>query len=221
MDHRSKTGREEIRGQNRGRGSNRGGRGRGGQGGRGEQGGRGGQGGRGAQGGRGGGRVPIQIFQRELPSHADVRLSNKEQNALVSRFKTLSTSVADRVVRPGFGKEGTVIALRANFFALNYPKNMVLYDYPIEIEPSVKQGEKRLRKRLFDLFESAQEVAPLLHGLAHDRMQRIISQAPLPQDFSTSVAFYEEGESGPRPGGEVYRISVLEPKVLNTADLDR
>ena len=172
-------------------------------------------------GGRGGGRggAPVQIFKGDVPAQLDASVSVQEQNALIAHIKKLST--ADRVVRPGFGKSGTAITLRANFFALKYPKNAVLYDYPIEINPSVKAEEKRLRKRLFDLFEGAQEVAPYLPGIAHDRMQRIISHRRLPPDFSARIAFYEEGEAGPRPGGKVYTIGILEPKELRTADLDR
>lgn len=173
-------------------------------------------------GGRGGGRggAPIQIFEGSSVQ-PDPRLADKEMNSLISRFKTLSTAVPDRVIRPGFGKQGAVIALRANFFALKYPKDMVLYDYPLKIEPNVKAEEKRLRKRLFDLFEGTPEIAPYLQGIAHDRMQRIIAHRPLPPDFSARIAFYEEGQSGPRPGAKEYRLSIEEPKALRTSDLDR
>ncbi|KAH8109404.1 hypothetical protein DFH11DRAFT_1548366 [Phellopilus nigrolimitatus] len=99
------------------------------------------RGGGGGGGGRGRGG-PVQIFSPNAPAQPDARLSDKEQNALIASFKSLSTSVPDRVVRPGFGKRGAAITLRANFFALKYPKNVVLYDYAIEIKPAVKTEEK-------------------------------------------------------------------------------
>lgn len=177
----------------------------------------------GGGGGRGGGRggAPVQVFGGSTAPQIDSRLADKEINALVSRFKALSTSVPERVIRPGFGKQGAVIALRANFFTLKYRKGLVLYDYPLKIEPTVKAEEKRLRRRLFDLFEGTEEVAPYLQGIAHDRMQRLIAHRPLPPDFSATFPFYEEGEAGPRPGAKEYTISVEEPKMLDTDDLNK
>ncbi|THH04985.1 hypothetical protein EW145_g5129 [Phellinidium pouzarii] len=172
-------------------------------------------------GGRGRGGMPTQVFEPNTPAQPASHLSDKELNALVARFKSLSTSVPNRVMRPGFGKRGTAVTLRANFFALKYPKNVVLYDYAIEITPAVKTEEKRLRKRLFDLLDGSQEFAPYLHDIAHDRMQRLISKRVLPADFSVAVPFYEEGEAGPRAGGKTYIVKVLEPKELKSSDLDR
>ena len=83
------------------------------------------------------------------------------------------------VIRPGFGKRGTSITPLANFFALKYPKNCILYGYPVEITPPVKDEEKRLWKRLSDLFEGSREVAPYFQGIAHDRVQRLIVKQAL------------------------------------------
>ncbi|KAI5118505.1 hypothetical protein M0805_004005 [Coniferiporia weirii] len=171
--------------------------------------------------GRGRGGASVQIFESGTPAQPDNQLSDRELGALVARFKSLTTSVPDRVMRPGFGKRGAPITLRANFFALKYPKNVVLYEYAIEITPSVKAEEKRLRKRLFDLLESSQDLAPYLHDTAHDRMQRLISKRLLPTDFSVSIPFYEAGEAGPRPNSKTYTVKLLEPKELRTSDLDR
>ncbi|KAH8115128.1 Piwi-domain-containing protein [Phellopilus nigrolimitatus] len=93
---------------------------------------------------------------------------------------------------PGFGKCNAAIAVRANFFALKYPKDVVLYDYPVVIAPNV--------------------VAPYLHEIAHDWTQRLVSRSCLTADFSATVS---EGLE------RVYTVKVLEPKELMAADLDR
>ena len=125
-------------------------------------------------------------------------------------------------MRQGFGKRGSPVTLRANFFPLKYPKNAALYDYPIEISPPVKLEEKRTRKRLFALFEDSPAVSPFLNGIAHDGAQRIIAVRALPSDFSPiSINYYEEGQTGPREDSKVYTISLLEPRLLKTSDLDK
>ncbi|KAL5522335.1 hypothetical protein ACEPAF_2192 [Sanghuangporus sanghuang] len=213
---------DNQRGRGRGRGDRGGPRGRGQRGGgpppRGAS-----PSGRGSSGftrGRGG-PPQVQIFAPGTPARLDSRSTDRDLDSLISRFKNLSTSVPDRVVRPGFGKRGNAITLRANYFALKYPKDCVLYDYPIGITPPVKTELRRFRKRLFDLFEASSEVSPYLGGIAHDRVQRLIAREPLPEDFSVSVQFYDEGEPGPRPNSKVYKLSLLEPKELRSADLDR
>lgn len=122
-------------------------------------------------------------------------------------------------MRPGFGKRGVAITVRANFFALKYPKNIVLYDYAINITPNIKTEEKRERRRLFDLLESTPELAPYLHEIAHDRAQRIISRRLLPSPFVINVPFSEEGR--PQRGNKTYAVEICDPKELKSADLDR
>lgn len=172
--------------------------------------------------GRGrGGSFSISIYNPG-PARVDPRINDRDMDALISGFKKLDTK--DRVIRPGFGKRGTNVTLRANFFALNYPKNVVLYDHPLKIEPEVEQKEKRLRARLFELFEQSPVVKPYLDGIAHDKMQRLIAIRPLPKDFSATIDFYEAGEKGPRPEGSKksqYTISTLSPRELKSSDLDK
>lgn len=235
------------RGQGRGGRGGRG-QGRGGRGGQGQGGGRGGPphaprmdspsvsvsstgssgfgGGRGRGGGgppgRGGGRGgPIQIFAAGRPAQPDARLAPRELDALTSRFRQLTTSVPDRVVRPGFGKQGAAITLRANFFALKYPKNLVLYDYAVKFTPEVQTKEKRTLKRLFDLLESTTQFSPFLADIAHDRTQKLISRRRLPANLAINIPFYEEGEAGPREGGKVFAVEFTGPIEHKCSELDR
>lgn len=169
------------------------------------------------RGGRGG---PASIFNAGQPARPEDRLSSREQDALVARFRSLSAGGTDNtVVRPGFGKRGAAIMLRANFFALKYPKNVVLYDYAVTIKPSVKDEERRTRKRIFELLESTVEFAPFLHEVAHDRAQRVISRRLLPSPFVIEVPYTEEG--GSTRNNKTYTVEIQEPKELRSADLDR
>lgn len=184
--------------------------------------GRGGGGGGGGPPGRGGGRGgPIQIFAAGRPAQPDARLAPRELDALTSKFRQLTTSVPDRVVRPGFGKQGAAITLRANFFALKYPKNLVLYDYAVKFTPEVQTKEKRTLKRLFELLESTSQFAPFLSDIAHDRTQRLISRRRLPTNLAVSIPFYEEGEAGPREGGKVFAVEFTGPIEHRCSELDR
>ncbi|KAH8110017.1 hypothetical protein DFH11DRAFT_1746682 [Phellopilus nigrolimitatus] len=74
-----------------------------------------------------------------------------------------------------------------------YPKDVVLYDYPVVIAPDVVS-------------------AAVPHEIAHDCTQRLVSRSRLPADFFATVS---EGSE------RVYTVKVLEPKELRAADLDR
>lgn len=181
--------------------------------------GRGGGGGGGGHPGRGGGRGgPIQIFAAGRPAQPDARLAPRELDALTSKFRQLTTSVPDRVVRPGFGKQGAAITLRANFFALKYPKNLVLYDYAVKFTPEVQTKEKRTLKRLFELLESTSQFAPFLSDIAHDRTQRLISRRRLPTNLAETLPLAYLFMKKVKPVlGKVARYSLLNlPDLLST-----
>lgn len=171
--------------------------------------------------GRGRGGPPsVRVFSPG-PAQLNPRIE-QEAEALAAQLKNTSLSDKNRVVRQGYGKRGTAVSLRANFFPLKYPKDCKLYDYPIEINPPVKLEEKRTRKRLFSLFEASPAVLPFLKGIAHDGAQRIIAMRELPPDFSpVSITYYEDGQTGPREDSKVYTISLLGPRILKTSDLDK
>ncbi|TDL21938.1 Piwi-domain-containing protein [Rickenella mellea] len=201
-----------TRGGGRGRGQGRGG----GRGGRGNASSSGASGPRGAPRGRGG---PPGLFTPVNASTTlEPRLSAREQDALISSFNSLTTAEG-RPVRPGFGKLGTAIKVRANFFAVKYPKNTILYDYTVNITPKTDVG--RLKKRIFELLEGSVDLAPFLHDIAHDRSQRVVSRRKLPDPFVINVPFYEDGEGQPRPGARVYEVEICDPRELNSKDLDR
>ncbi len=172
-------------------------------------------------GGRGRGGGPVQVFTPyNAPSTVDARLaSDADLASMTNNLRNISS--ASRVLRPDFGQAGTKISLRANFFAVNYPKKLVLYDYPVIFRPEVKTTETRRRKRLFQLLEQIRDWAPYVDSTAHDGAQRIITRKRFPNEpFAISVPYIGEGETTPRPGAQVYSVELQNPNILRASDLD-
>lgn len=208
-------------GDNRGRGrgsDNRGGPPRGGgapRGGGGDRGGgppRGGfdRGGppRGGGGGFRGG--PPGIFQANIPAQVDARITTSDQ--LVASFKKLAVS-NEMPLRPGYGKLGREITLRANFFAIKVPKTPI-YDYSVDITPKTEVKSLSMRSRAFQLLEQTPEMAPHRGYIAHDKGMRLVSAKKLPQPFNLQFKYHDEGE----PLGE--RAKTLTVEILFVRELD-
>ena len=69
---------------------------------------------------------------------------------------------------PGSGTHGTQVTLHANMFKLNYPEDVVLYDYVIKIQPVILKGNDDLREHIVALFEKSKEASQFIEGIAHD-----------------------------------------------------
>ncbi|KAF5345034.1 hypothetical protein D9758_010462 [Tetrapyrgos nigripes] len=202
-------------GGDRGGGGGGGGYGRGGRGGGRGGGGRGG-GGRGGPtggGGRGGPSGPV-IFGN--PSPVDTRLQGNAQDMLINAFRSLEIS-PDRPVRPGFGTRGKEITVRANFFPVRVPKDLVIYEYDVDIQPNT--DIKRLKKRIFELLEQSTPGQQMIRYIAHDKSKRLVSARQLPQPLNVAVPFYEDGEPGPRQNARVYTVSIKLIRQLNPSEL--
>ncbi|KAJ7226883.1 argonaute-like protein [Mycena pura] len=167
--------------------------------------------------GRGRGDGGPTIFKEHVPAAIPQRLSDANHNQLVKSFGAVPHS-PDRPLRPGYGTKGQPITLRANFFPVRLNKGPI-FDYKMEITP--KTEIKRLRERIFFLFEQTPIMQPLLGHIAHDRSARLVSARQLPQPFNVAVPFYEDGESGPRAGGQVYTIAVKFDKELSISELTK
>ncbi|KLO12386.1 Piwi-domain-containing protein [Schizopora paradoxa] len=162
----------------------------------------------------------IQVFAPDnAPSTIDGRLSSEAKLAsFINNIRHVSDG--SRVFRPGFGQTGAKISLRANFFAVKYPKTLTLYVYTVSIKPEVKTTEKRKWKRIMQLFEQSREWTPYVHATANDGAQKIISNKRLPNEpFSISVTYLYEGETDPRPDAQKYTIELENTSVLRTSDL--
>ncbi|EJD43460.1 Piwi-domain-containing protein [Auricularia subglabra TFB-10046 SS5] len=127
---------------------------------------------------------------------------------------------AERPIRPAYGKAGTPIVLRANFFPIRLDKDK-FYEYSIEIKPEPKSQKARVRRRILDLFEKDSAGSSLIGYIAHDGAGRLISARLLPQPLSGTVAYYEAGDDRPARNADRYEVTVTFTKELLTAPVKR
>lgn len=144
------------------------------------------------------------IFSEQTPANIPPRLAETSHTELINAFKSLKV-IPDRPLRPGYGKNGTPITLRANFFPLRLPKGPI-YDYVVEISP--KTDINRLKARVLHLMELTPVCAPHVPYIAHDRSQRLVSARKLPQPLNIQVPFYEEPDTAPNANSKVYMVSI-------------
>ncbi|KAL0577823.1 hypothetical protein V5O48_004151 [Marasmius crinis-equi] len=207
------------------RGGGRGGRGRGdrgrgrggalgsGDGGRGR--GRGDFGGpQGQRGGRGRGGGPTPIFREGTRPQVDQRLKAEDLNSLITSFRSLKVDPS-RPLRPGYGTMGREITVRANFFPVRVPKNLLVYDYRVDITPKLEKREDRAR--MFTLLEESDKGRSLKQHVAHDKSSRLVSSKKLPNPLEVQLKMVREGESAPSPNAKSYTISFhLERTIIPT-----
>ncbi len=65
----------------------------------------------------------------------DKRLTDKSQDTLVSAFRSISVKDDEIPLRPDFGKSGTAIMLRTNFFTVDGP-HRPLHEYDVSVTPA-------------------------------------------------------------------------------------
>jgi eukaryotic translation initiation factor 2C len=138
---------------------------------------------------------------------------------LIQRLRT-SHSGPERPSRPGYGTVGRVVALRANFFALESMPE-VLYEYIVQIMPEPKSQKPRVKRRVLALFEQTSDLRPFVNDIAHDGAQRLVASKPLPEPLRGTVIFYEEGDPRPPRDADKYTVEVSFFKELPTEPLKR
>jgi len=123
-------------------------------------------------------------------------------------------------LRPGFGTLGIAILVRANFFALKFPKGMIIHDYKIDITPKTEIGE--VKGRIIELLEESPDFAAHRAHIAHDRSERMVSSRKLPQPLALDILFRDEWEATARQGAKQYHVAITEVEngELNTDDLN-
>ncbi|KDQ50202.1 hypothetical protein JAAARDRAFT_63333 [Jaapia argillacea MUCL 33604] len=195
-------------------------RGRGGFGG--DRGGRGFGGDRGGGRGRGGGREPGGVFLPGQPAEIDARLRDNAQDALVASFRNLTVAPTgqDLPLRPGYGKNGRAIKLRANFFPVRVPK-IPLQEYDVAITPASGTTNRRLKRRIWQLAEETRDWADagMRNAVAHDHSAKLIASKKLPQPLTIAVPYYDEDEAGPQPNGKTYTLTFNYVQELDTGNL--
>ena len=123
-----------------------------------------------------------------------------------------------RPARPGFGTVGKVTIARTNFFPFKVTKD-VYYEYLITIKPDPPSQKARVKRRILKLFEESAVAVPYRNFVVHDGSQRLIAARKLPESFSATVRYYEEGDSGPPPKADEYTVTVEYAYELSTLPL--
>ena len=169
-----------------------------------------------SRGGRGGygGDAPL-IFNAGEPARIDPNTSASKE--LITRIRGARAG-PERPSRPGYGNAGVEVALRANFFALEFTKDKI-FEYVVKIEPEPKSQKARVKRRVFALFEQSEAVQPHANLFAHDGVQRLFASRELPQPLRGNVVFFEEGEKQPPRDADRYTVEVTFLRELSTAPL--
>ena len=163
----------------------------------------------------------FSVFQAGNPT-LDARLTDKSQDAVITSLKSLRLQADELPLRPGFGKEGREIKLRANFFPVKVPKGP-LYEYDVSISPAAGTAIRRVKRRIFQLAEQTPDWASAgLRGVvAHDHSSKLISAKELrvSPPLSIRVPYYDEDEQGPQPGGKEYTLTIEFIQTIDTSGL--
>ena len=163
-----------------------------------------------------GGSGPV-IYNTGQPVQIDPNVSASTE--LIQRLRTANPG-PERPARPGYGTAGRVVALRANFFALeNLPET--IYEYVVQITPEPKSQKPRVKRRVLALFEQTPDLRPFVNDIAHDGAQRLVASKPLPEPLRDTVTFYEEGDARPPRDADKYTVEVSFFKELATEPLRR
>ncbi|KAF8578838.1 Piwi-domain-containing protein [Ramaria rubella] len=158
--------------------------------------------------GRGGPTGPI-IFTPDTQSDVNPTLIS-EGDQLVKNFGALKvTDDDDLPLRPGYGKEGKAIKVRANHFKLVKFSKAPMYEYKIYFQPEVKI--KRVRKRLLQILEDVPEFQPYKNQVAHDWSEKLVAAKKLPSPnggpLDVTVRLFDEDEANPSEDAKAYTIS--------------
>ena len=139
------------------------------------------------------------VFAPNQPAVVDGRLTDNSQEALLASFRSLAIRDNDLPLRPDFGKFGTPVKLRTNFFPVKVPKGP-LFEYDVAISPASGTAIRRVKRRIFQLAENTPGWTQYgLKGIvAHDHSSKLIAAKKLPQPLAITVPFYEENDENPK-----------------------
>lgn len=176
--------------------------------------------GRGGYGGGAGQRDQGGVFSPGSPANIDRRLTDGSEQALVDSFRSIKINSNDLPLRPGFGKEGKQVKLRANFFPVKVPKAS-LYEYDVAISPAAGSANRRVKRRIFQLAEKTADWSRCgLQGtVAHDHSSKLIASKKLVEPIGIRVPYYDEDETHPGPNGKEYTLTITFIQNIDTSHL--
>ncbi|CAG7850103.1 SubName: Full=Related to QDE-2 post-transcriptional gene silencing protein QDE-2 {ECO:0000313/EMBL:CCA71993.1} [Serendipita indica DSM 11827] len=118
----------------------------------------------------------------EGEAELDSRIKTIEERLEKLTSEIPASSAFVHPIRPGFGKQGEEILVRANFFALKFTEGLITHDYNI------------LRA-----LENTPDFAAYKGIVAHDDSQRLVSAVPLQQPLVIEFDFIEDDACQPEP----------------------
>jgi eukaryotic translation initiation factor 2C len=143
---------------------------------------------------------------------------------LVKSFSTLKLQdEGDLPLRPGYGKEGKAIKVRANHFSMTKIPKGPIYEYKISFDPEVKS--KRIRRLLLQILEDAPEYEPYKSFTAHDWSEKLVAakKLPSPNDapLEVTVKLVDVDEMRPSTNAKAYNIAFTFVNEINSDNLHR
>lgn len=164
--------------------------------------------------------IVYSVFSPGSPANIDRRLTDGSEQALVDSFRSIKINSNDLPLRPGFGKEGKQVKLRANFFPVKVPKAS-LYEYDVAISPTAGSANRRVKRRIFQLAEKTADWSRCgLQGtVAHDHSSKLIASKKLAEPIVIRVPYYDEDETHPGPNGKEYTLTITFIQNIDTSHL--
>ena len=176
----------------------------------------------------GGEKIPSQ----EVHAKEDaVVASNKELS-----LDTLSLADFKLPLRPGYGKDGRVIYLRTNYFAMAIDPNRLIHKYTVAIKAERKKRneggmeqeepkEGRKQRQAFAVLFEEPEFRNLQPGLATDYANTVLTSSPLKLGPTKSKVFdfvYRDVEDRVAPPNATkYSFTITEAGTVPTQELLR
>lgn len=178
-----------------------------------------------------------------VPAVVDTRL--RDCDALVASFRQVPYNPV-KPLRPGYGTKGRAIVVRSNFFPVQIPKDLAMYEYKITVKPDElpypkpteaqsgrggrggrsggqREVDNKLKSeeiaRIMALLEDHPQFQPHVPYIAHDKRQQLISSRLLPLPLEVPVTWCYEGETQPRAEAKVYTVTITFVKELSSSVL--
>lgn len=153
------------------------------------------------------------------------RLSPRNLDALVTSFKQIP-STPEMPLRPGWGTKGKPGIMRANFFAVTLPKDLVIYEYEIKYSERSPRKDKHKDKmsgavqaQVLVLLERLPAFQPFMAHIAHDRRTRLVSSRPLHEELLFDILYIDELADAPREDASTFTVTFVLKNELNSNEL--
>ncbi|KAI0117862.1 ribonuclease H-like domain-containing protein [Nemania sp. FL0031] len=147
----------------------------------------------------------------------DARVTKVEDDLLgspTSRMAGLSLGTS-LPMRPGYGSKGTPLILWANYFALQAPARLLLYQHSLTVTP---QAAGKKLSHIINLFLQTPQLRAVLQQAATDFKSTLIAREQIATQ-SFELFYRAEGEDEPLQDARRYIVKIELVKALSVGDL--